>query len=473
MCKKIVVLGGGISGLTTAYYLKKFYSEKAQVVVLEQENRAGGWVRTECLEGELIEKGPRGFRPQGYGAATLCLVDELGMENELVGACPLAKKRLIITPDSSFFLPYNLASFLAFPLKKSLIASFCKDFLSSKKNHKDLSVEQFFSQHLTSDIIEKLIDPFFLGIYGTSIKKASAQSCFPSLFSKRSLFFSRSKDVPPFHQSQKKWTQHPLLSFKQGMSSLTDKLKEALQNELLLNHSVQGLEKTEKGLLIETDQGSFEADIVISTLPSRALFSCFPVAHKNFSLEFSSLRGVNLVIDKKSLPKKLESFGFLVNSRCQSPLLGCVFDSFTFPCRLVDPNKVVATLMLGGPRFSLISDLNSEGLKKIAIEAFEKHTHCNLKIINSETFEAKNALPIYPIGFQSFRDNFLRQTKRDFPNLFLSGSSFHRPAINDCIYEAKCLAQKVGVTLKATRSLCSNFELLDLAGKNTPKSLIK
>ena len=80
---KISVIGGGISGLTSAFYCSKL-SKVSSIKVFESSNRLGGWVQTTKSDNFIFEHGPRTIRPAGpQGANTLELIEELGLESKL------------------------------------------------------------------------------------------------------------------------------------------------------------------------------------------------------------------------------------------------------------------------------------------------------------------------------------------------------------------------------------------------------
>src|SRR6188768_3206495 len=89
---KVVILGGGISGLSLAW---NFKNKGIDFALYEKGSRTGGWINTSHQDGFIFEKGPHSCRTRGAGVATLQLVEQLGLENEVIEASPDAAKRFI------------------------------------------------------------------------------------------------------------------------------------------------------------------------------------------------------------------------------------------------------------------------------------------------------------------------------------------------------------------------------------------
>lgn len=103
--REVVVLGGGISGLSLAFFLRQALQQlpstlttavPTRIRVLDAAPSAGGWVRTAKKDGFLFEEGPRGFRPSRNGAEMLRLVEQLGLEQEMAAVDPAAQSRYIL-----------------------------------------------------------------------------------------------------------------------------------------------------------------------------------------------------------------------------------------------------------------------------------------------------------------------------------------------------------------------------------------
>jgi len=117
---KVAVLGGGISGLSLAYYLKKVVTG-LNVTLIEKTNHAGGWIKTYKDEAVLFEQGPRGCRSGGTGFTTLELVEQLSLNSQLITSSSQAKTRFLYTRDGLTPLPKHPLYLLTSKWRKYLL----------------------------------------------------------------------------------------------------------------------------------------------------------------------------------------------------------------------------------------------------------------------------------------------------------------------------------------------------------------
>ena len=183
--RNVVVLGGGISGLSLAYFLRRALppslASATRIHVLDAESVAGGWVRTAKRHQFLFEEGPRGFRPSRNGAEMLRLVEELCLEDEMQAVDPAAQARYILRNGTIEKLPSSMREALRWPLSLAVArAAFCEVFVKPE-TRLDESVYLFIARRFSPLVAERLVDPVASGIFGGDIKKLSMRSCFPMI----------------------------------------------------------------------------------------------------------------------------------------------------------------------------------------------------------------------------------------------------------------------------------------------------
>ena len=175
-----VVLGGGIGGLSVAYYLLK--SGLKNVTLIEASSRLGGWIKTtRTSKGFIFEHGPRTVRPRGLaGKNTLQLIEELGLDNKVLPISfdhPAAKNRLIYVNKSLHTLPSNFFSFFTPqpPFSKPLISAIFHDLQMPKKEAKDESIYDFAERRLGKEIAEYAVSPLICGVCAGDAKEISVK----------------------------------------------------------------------------------------------------------------------------------------------------------------------------------------------------------------------------------------------------------------------------------------------------------
>ena len=449
MSRRIIVLGAGITGLAVCWFLKKTLQPDDSLTLIESADRPGGWIQTINQEGYLFEQGPRSCRTKGSGRETLALIEELGLQNEVIIPCKDAEKRFIFNGSKLLPLPNSLLQVFYNPLTRGWLKALWSD-LTQPKGKNDESVRDFFTRRLGPAWMESIIDPFVLGIYAGDCSHLSVESCFPTFneWEKNSGSLLRGalgKQPPslpqtPFIQSVQR---QPIFSFKNGMETVTNALATSLKDNLKLKTKAVGLQPCQNGIkvLLSTGQ-SLHADSLISTLPAHALSPLLPslASHLN-RLRYSSVLVVNLGFKSMASPHK--GFGYLVPSALDSPLLGCVWDSSIFPEHNQDPSQTRWTLMLGGMKHPEILSLKEDKIIDLSLAALRQQ--CGLKQMphTIQIKPARLAIPQFELGYQEWKSLLMEKIEGFSPHLTLSGSSFTGVSINDCILHARLLADRL------------------------------
>lgn len=428
MNRKIVILGAGISGLSLGWFLKQHLGSTAVISLLEQSNRAGGWIRTVEKGGFLFDCGPRSCRTYGSGEATLELVEALGLQNEVITPSPDAHKRYIWEQGKLRKLSLCSPSFF-----KALF----RDLWAPITEGDDTSIFEFTSRRFGRSVAERFFDPLTLGIYAGNIHALSMRSCFPPLYEaeKRSgsvlwgLLRSGMHSKKKKSAFVKKIQKASLFSFRNGMQVLTDRLAEALAPAILYNRTVESLSFADDGVHIRLAGGEeVIADQVYSTLPAHVLAHLLPdplIQELLQQIPSQSVSAVHFGYSGGVLNKK--GFGYLVPSGEKASILGVVWDSCVFPQQNRFPEETRLTVMIRN------GDRTEASLIKCAAKALKDHLGIEIAPCASATTIAHQAIPQYLVG-HSLR---LRQLEEHvhalYPQLTLHGSSFYGVSVNDCV----------------------------------------
>lgn len=449
----IVILGAGISGLATAWYLKKSLGRHVRVTLLEKNQRVGGWIQTTQTKGFLFEQGARSCRSQANGCETLALVEALGLQDQLLLPHQNARNRYIYDGERLRRMPRKLWEIPFNPLTKGWIKALWQDWRMPKGGSDDESIHTFFSRRLGLSWAENLIDPIVMGIYAGDCRSLSLKSCFP-LFDRwvqqhgsllRGAWNDRSSVAvqSPFVKSMRRF---PLFSFKEGMETLPRALGEQLKESLLLGQYVSNLDFKGEWIEVGLEQGKkIKADYLISTLPTSALSLLIKdsplLANRLQELKYTTVVIVNMGFDSSVLP--LEGFGYLIPSKYNSPVLGCVWDSSIFPQQNEEINQTRLTLMMGGSHHPEVEEMSEEEIIEYALHHLHQHLDIRVGPQVIQIKKAQQAIPQYHVGYDAWKRAFQAEFSLFSPRLILSGNAWTGVSINDCIGAARSLSHKL------------------------------
>src|SRR6185437_8502099 len=290
---RVAIVGAGVSGLTTAFYLEQERRKGAplEISVFEAEPRYGGVIRTERVEGCLIEAGPDSFLTSKPWARELC--EDLRLSSQLIGSRDSERKIYIlvsgrlepIPPGMQMMVPTQLA-----PVLRSHLFSWrtklkmLGEYLSPPEPlaaDDDESVAGFVQRHFNSEVVDRLADPLLSGIYGGGASRLSARATLPQLLESearhrsldRAALIARAKPGSP--------PAAPLFtSLRDGMQRMLDALVRQLPLETIrLSQKIDRLQPIESGWRITSGESAEDFDHVVLAVPAAAsakLMSAIP-----------------------------------------------------------------------------------------------------------------------------------------------------------------------------------------------------
>lgn len=307
----VAVIGGGVSGLSAAYYLSRApLPNLASIVVLEAGTRLGGWIHSRrSNDGAVFEYGPRTLRPYGRsGLNTLQLVADLGLQHRMLKVPktdPAAKKRFVFANGQLHALPAGMKSamspFAAAPFSESFPKILVREAVRKYPSVADESVHDFIARHFGLDLANYVINPLCRGIFAGDSRLLSAKSCFAAPFQLAAAHGSLVRgavkgagaqlarrlcgvEAPPekrLSEDERRWKENiagtAVWSLKGGLQDLTDALTERLAQdprvEIRFNSPVSSVAACSSSSgpddclrVTTTGAASFDADHVISSI---------------------------------------------------------------------------------------------------------------------------------------------------------------------------------------------------------------
>jgi len=458
--KKVVVVGGGISGLTVAYALlnrPQSTERRAQieVAVFEADSRPGGKIWSDKVDGFLCEKGANGFldnRPK-----TLELCKSLGLDP--LRSNENAKKRFIFSDGRLNALPESAKSFI-----KSKLMSWSGKFrlayeLIAPKGPEDETVADFVIRRLGKEGLDKLIDPMSSGIFAGDPYRMSVKHCFPRVKELEQKYGSLIRALIKL-QRERKRTGGPkagpgpggnLTSFYNGAQAITDALAEKLGERVKFGISVQGLEK-EGGLYrVYTSEGVIDADIVVLASPASSSAEILKGFDSKLSKTLSQITYAPVSVvcfgyKKEKVSHSLDGFGFLVPRKEGLKILGTLWDSSIFPNRAPE-GCVLLRSMIGGAQSPEIAMLDDNALVNTVFDELRPIVSLKAEPDMVKIYRWEKAIPQYLLGHGE-KLKFIDERLKLYPKLYLTGNSYRGVSMNDCVENGYKLADEILLNIK-------------------------
>ncbi|MBP1947308.1 protoporphyrinogen oxidase [Virgibacillus litoralis] len=447
--KKIVIVGGGITGLTAAYYLQKEIKENNlpyEIKLVEASDRLGGKIKTVRQDGYTIERGPDSFLSRKQPAVKLA--EELGMTDQLVRngtgqSYILVNNKLHKMPKGAFMgIPVRVRPFLfsgIFSPKGKLRAGM--DFVIPKsKKGSDQSLGGFFRRRFGNELVENLIEPLLSGIYAGNIDDMSLMATFPNFYQleqkHRSLIKGLQKTTP---KKKKSIGKKPgmFFSFINGFESLIHTLEKTLEDVVVsLNTAVDHVEKKDQGYHLLLSSGEvYKADAIVMATPHYTLpkmFSQYDMFNEFHDIPATSVANVALAFDQSAIKKDIDGTGFVVSRNSDFRITACTWTHKKWP-QSTPEGKALLRCYVGRPTDQSVVDLSDEEIIEIVLNDLNKTMNITQKPEFSVITRWQNAMPQYTVGHKERIANVRDEASRELPGLFLSGSSYEGIGVPDCI----------------------------------------
>lgn len=446
--KSIAVLGAGITGLTTAHRLVQ---RGYRVRLFEVTDRVGGAIKTELVDGWLIEKGPNSLLAGDPALASL--IEELGLPSEEISTSPNARNRYILRRGIPVAAPLSPPGLLRTPLFSvgAKIRLLRELLMKPRVRSADVSLEEFARSHFGQEFVDYAVNPFVTGIYAGDPKKLSARYAFPKLWELEQTHGSLLRGQIAAAKARPPHAKHGIISFRQGLQVLPDTLAARLpEGTLSLRARVQALMPGSPWSVVWEDGKATKTeafDAVIAALPAPALaqlrFGALgerPLASLD-TIEHPPLSSVFLGYKREQVAHALDGFGLLVPELERRSILGILFSSTLFEGR-APAGHVALTVLIGGTR--------QPGLARMPLDdlfaAVEPDLQRMLRISGAPVFRRHifwpRAIPQYNLGYH-FHLETMAATERAHPGFFVGGQARDGIALPACIAAGERLAAQI------------------------------
>lgn len=464
MTKSIAIIGAGITGLSSAYFIKKQRPD-IDVTIYEASNRAGGKIQTYRTEGYTIELGPESYL--GRKQIMTDIAKEIGLENDLITnqtgqSFIYAKNKLFPIPGGSILgVPTDIKPFLKTKLISptgKLTAGLDLFKKSIEMNH-DISVGSFFRQRLGDEVLENLIEPLMGGIYGTNIDDLSLMSTFPEFKQREEQFGSLIKGMRyEKEQRQKQRQLYPgapkgqFKQFRQGLSSFIEALTKYVLNlgvKIEFNTPIQDIIVAQKSYEIVTSETKTEYDGVLVTTPHQTFMQWFgndPSFDYFNTMNSTTVATVVLAFDEENIENTYDGTGFVIARTSKTSITACTWTSKKWPFTTPE-GKVLIRAYVGKPDDTVVDDHTDEEIVNIV----KKDLSQMMTFKGAPDFSIVNRLPKsmpqYHVGHIDRIKEVQTHIKTSYPRLRITGASFEAVGLPDCIQQGKNAVEELIVEL--------------------------
>lgn len=439
----VIILGGGISGLASAYFLSK---KGLSSTIVEEAPRLGGLIRTGTVRGCQLEAGPDSYISTKPEATALAReLSDLG--NEIIGTNDAARRIFVVRNGSLAPFPTGMVMMAPGNMRAALESELFSDstkrallrerFYKPRERRQDISVADFVIDHFDSSILEYVTEPLLTGVYGGEAAKLSAQSVLP-----RFLDYERSYGslVRAVRQERKKAAANGgnlFLSFRRGMQSLPDSLVNATTPAVTkVSGEATAVEKRNGRWAVTAGHSTAEAKYLVVCLPTHRAAPLFEKSLPELAAELSAIPytsaiSVNLVFDRSSVKHPLDGFGFLVPRSERRQIAAATWINTKFPER-VAPGLVALRAFIVDRDADALHPESDETIAAVARGEFRRLMGIEAAPVESVVARWPLSMPQYVVGHAERYRRIRTLTARE-QGLFLVGNAYEGIGIPDCI----------------------------------------
>lgn len=463
--KRVVIIGGGITGLAAAYYLQKHARENElplDVKLVEASHRVGGKMQTYVKDGFVIERGPDSFLERKESAGRLAR--EVGLGDKLVNnstgkSYVLVKDKLHPIPGGAVMgIPTQIGPFVttglfSWPGKFRAAGDF---FMPPSKVEGDQSLGEFFRRRLGDEVVENLIEPLLSGIYAGDIDNMSLLSTFPQFYQTEqkygSLILGTKKSTPapkkkPADSGQVK-KKGMFLTVTSGLQSFVDAIESKLESgSVIKGIRVDKVSKKEHGYRLKLSSGeTLDADSILVAAPHEAALHMFADHEHIFDpfrdMPSTSVATVAMAFPESVIKEDIDGTGFVVSRNSDYTITACTWTHKKWP-HTTPEGKVLLRLYVGRPGDEAIVELSDDEIIKIALEDLNKTMDIQAQPDFAVVSRWKEAMPQYTVGHKQRVANLKTDLEKELPGVFVGGSSFEGVGLPDCIDQGEAAVEKI------------------------------
>ena len=466
--KRIIVVGGGIAGLSAAHRIVELNKERSlnfEVLLLEASSRLGGSIATERIDNFLVEAGPDSFITEKPAALRLC--ERLGLTSRLVSTQSAHQKiyvvhrgKLELLPKGFFLLaPTRFWPFLQTPLFSwaGKLRIMSELFIPRGDMNNDESLGAFVRRRFGPEALERVAQPLVGGIYASDPDQLSLAATMPRFKEmerqRRSVILAMWSEQRRRARSREagsgaRWSLFVTLA--DGMQELVEAVAKRLpEGSVRSDTPVTNLiheETINHWRATLRDGETIGADAVILATPAfqtSAILSAVDSdsAHELKKISYASTATVSLAFHRTDFPRPPDSFGFVVPAVERRKIIACTFSSLKYPDR-APKHHILLRAFVGGALQPELFDADDAMMEDNVRAELATLLGVTAQPLFSRIWRHPNSMPQYHVGHQARIERIEKSLSR-YSTLVLAGSAYHGVGISDCIRTGEEAAEKI------------------------------
>lgn len=438
-----IIVGAGISGLSLAWHLGR---RGARVHVVEARDQAGGTLRSLHTRGYLIEAGPNSTLDNNPEIGRL--LRGCGLEGERIEAGPAARRRYVVKGGRLVALPDSPLGFARTRLfsTRAKLRLLGEAFI--RRGRGEESIAAFVRRRLGPEFLDWAIDPFISGVYAGDPARLSVQAATPKIHALEARYGSLIRGAVARLVVQRQASgpapRGHLISLRQGMQTLPERLAAALGGRLSLSSPVTGVEALEGHWRAHT-QGSaaLEARQLVLAVPAHVAAGLLRpmapgLARELEAIHYPPVASVAIGLRREQVGHPLDGFGCLIPRREGIETLGAIFSSTLFPGRAPE-GAVLLTCFLGGARNPGVAHYTEQSLVERVMADLRPLLGISGAPLMTRVSRWDRAIPQYELGHLG-RLSRIDTRLQALPGLHLRANWRDGISVGDCIRNGAELA---------------------------------
>jgi protoporphyrinogen/coproporphyrinogen III oxidase len=454
---RVLVVGAGVTGLTTAYRLLRDGADASDALVLEADHRVGGKVASETVGGIELEAGPDSLLGRKPWGVELCR--ELGLEDDLVGSASIpthiwTDAGLLRFPSGPFGIttdPLELWRWPGMSRRGKLRAA--ADVVRAAHAHgTDESLGALLRRRLGNEATDALVAPLLGGLFAGDVDRMSVAATFPELAEWERTYGSLFRGARAASAAHGAGARSPMfLRLRGGLRRITERLADAIGRERVrTNTPVTAVDREKDRFVVETADGRLEADAVVLASPAYVSADLIEGVAPGMAASLRAIRYVStsvvlMVYAEGTGARMPESSGFVV-PRGKLAMTACTIVSRKWP----DPSfgdRAVVRCFVGAEGSEELVDESDEDI----VEGVGRQVAALLPLPPDPEHAAvirwRRAMPQYDVGHLD-RVAAIESRLEALPGLALAGGAYRGVGIADCVRSGEAAAERLTSSLK-------------------------